>query len=64
MFMVRQDYTEEELDEAFDKIEEAWEISRFELEERKNKEAFIKSRKILNANDNIVTVKGIDNKAA
>lgn len=63
MFVVKQDYTEKELDEAFAKVEEAWEVSRFELEERKNKEAFIKSKKGSNDNDKLL-IKDIDSKAA
>jgi len=50
MLIIRQDYTEEELDREFAKLEEIWEIQRFELEERKNRERIIKSSKAINDN--------------
>lgn len=58
MFVVKQEYTDAELEKAFEKFEEQWEIDRFKREEYKNME-YTKSKQIVNsnANDNICIIK-------
>ena len=58
MFVVKQEYTDTELEEAFGKFEEQWEIDMFKREEDKNRQ-YVKSKQIVNknANDNVYVTK-------
>lgn len=58
MFVVKQEYTDTELEEAFGKFEEQWEIDMFKREEDKNRQ-YVKSKQIVNknANDNVYVIK-------
>ena len=58
MFVVKQEYTDIELEEAFGKFEEQWEINMFSYEEYKNRK-YAESKQIVNtnANDNMYIAK-------
>lgn len=58
MFVVKQEYTDAELEKAFEKFEEQWEIDMFKREEHKNRK-YAESKQIVNtnANDNVCIVK-------
>lgn len=58
MFVVKQEYTDTELEEAFGRFEEQWEIDMFKREEYKNRK-YVESKQIVNtnANDNVYITK-------